>query len=84
MSINEISKSLKENLMSLLSNKPMWVFWIAYSVLSGIFFGIFYAATYFLALQWWVATLVIIAIGVIWGTAVYTKSKQKEEEKKEV
>lgn len=79
MSIKESNKSLKEGLMSFLSNKPMWVFWIAYSVLAGVFFGIFYTATYLLALRWWVAVLVIIAIGVIWGSVVYTKNKPAKE-----
>jgi len=83
MGVKEISNSLKEKLMSLLSNKPMWAFWIAYTVLAGVFFGIFYTATYLLALQWWLAVLVIIAVGVIWGSFVYTKNKPKKEKKAE-
>ena len=70
--------------MSLLSNQPMWVFWIAYSVLTGFFFGIFYTATYLLALQWWLAVIVIIAIGVVWGSIIYTKNEPKIDQKKEV
>lgn len=83
MGINETGASLKDNFASLLSDRPMWVYWITYTVLTGIVFGIFYAAMYFLALQWWVTALVIIAIGMIWGTVSYTKSKQNNEDKKE-
>lgn len=83
MSVEESNKSLKESFMSLLSNKPIWVFWIAYSVLAGVFFGIFYTATYFLALRWWVAVLVIIAIGVIWGSIIYSDNKPETEKEKE-
>lgn len=83
MESNEIGKSVEAKLMSLLSNKPMWVFWIAYSVLSGVFFGVFYAATYLLALKWWVAVVVIIAVGIIWGSFVYTKNKPDKEEGRE-
>lgn len=63
--------------MSVLENKPMWVFWIAYSVLSGILFGIFYAAMHFLALQWWVAVLVIVAVGGVWGSISYTRNSKE-------
>lgn len=83
MNVEESNKSLKESFMSLLSNKPIWVFWIVYSVFAGMFFGIFYTVTYLLALRWWLASLVIIAIGVIWGSIIYSNNKPEIEKEKE-
>lgn len=79
MGINAISNSLREELMSYLSNKPIWAFWITYSALTGVLFGIFYTALYLLGLQWWVTALVIIVIGMIWGSSVYSQRKPKKE-----
>ena len=91
MDTNEVGKSVKKNVTSLLSNKPMWAFWIFYSALCGILFGIFYTAMYLVALQWWIPVIVIIAIGMIWGSFAYNKNKseisdervEKTEAKKE-
>jgi hypothetical protein len=60
----------------------MWAFWIAYTVLSGILFGIFYTAMYLMAQLWWVPIIVVIAVGMIWGTLVYPKEPQKPKEEK--
>jgi hypothetical protein len=68
METKEVGQTVQKGLMSLLSNRPVWVFWIAYSALSGIIFGVFYAAMYLMALQWWMPIIAIIAVGVIWGS----------------
>jgi hypothetical protein len=68
MEVNEVGKSARNKFMSFLSGKPMWAFWIAYTVLSGILFGIFYLAMYLMALLWWIPIIVIIAVGMIWGS----------------
>lgn len=78
MRIHELGSSMNGGIMSVLANKPMWVFWVVYSALSGVLFGVFYTATYLLALRWWVAVIVIIAIGMVWGSLVYTKNKRDE------
>jgi len=83
MSLKETNKSIRETFMSALEDKPVWVYWIAYSVLSGILFGIFYTAMHFLALQWWVAVLVIIAVGAVLGTISYTRNSKETIGKKE-
>ncbi|MBU0955056.1 MAG: hypothetical protein KKI09_06475 [Spirochaetes bacterium] len=82
MEVNEVGKSVQKKFTSFLSDKPMWVFWITYSILSGILFGIFYAAMYLMAQLWWVPVIVIIVIGMIWGTLAYPKEAQKLKEKK--
>jgi len=83
MGIHELGTSMEGGIMSLLANKPIWVFWIVYSALSGALFGVFYAATYLLALQWWVAVIVIIAVGMIWGSVVYSKKDRGKKAEKE-
>ncbi|HAH61007.1 MAG TPA: hypothetical protein DCL73_02770 [Treponema sp.] len=87
MAVKEVGKSVKKNLASFLSQKPIWAFWLVYCVLTAIMFGIFYTMMYLVVLQWWIPVVVIIAIGMIWGTVNYTNStheiKEKEEPKKE-
>ncbi|GAB1484001.1 hypothetical protein MASR2M78_28180 [Treponema sp.] len=71
--------------MSFLKDKPMWAFWVAYSVLSGILFGIFYAAMYFMVLRWWVPVVAILAVGIVWGSFAYVRdSRERVEVKEEV
>jgi len=77
-----IYKSLGVKLMSFLSEKPIWVFWIVFIVLSGLLFGIFYTVMYLMAFRWWIAAVTIIAIGIIWGSITYKRKPDKE--KKEV
>ena len=81
MEVNEVGKSAQKKFTSFLSKKPIWASWIAYSVLSGILFGIFYTAMYLMAQLWWVPVIVIIVTGMIWGTLVYPKEPKKPEEK---
>ena len=83
MEVKEVGKSVKKNLASFLSGKPVWAFWIVYSVLTGIMFGIFYTAMYLVALQWWIPVVVVLLIGVVWGTVIHTDSTEKSEEEKE-
>jgi hypothetical protein len=77
METNEVKKSVQKGLMSFLSSKPVWAFWIAYSALSGILFGVFYAAMYFMALQWWIPILAIIVVGTIWGSIAYARNSHE-------
>lgn len=80
MKTKEVGKSVQKNVMSFLSGKPMWVYWIFYSVLSGIMFGAFYAAMYFMALQWWIPAIAIALIGTIWGSLAYTRGTGETKE----
>ena len=73
MEINEAGKSARLNLMAFLSDKPMWAFWLVYSALSGILFGVFYTAVYLMAQQWWIPIVVILAVGIIWGSFAFTR-----------
>jgi len=84
MEVNEVGKTAQMKLMSFLSNKPMWAYWIAYTVLSGILFGIFLTTMYLMAQLWWVPVIVIIVIGMIWGTLVFPKHAQKPKVQKDV
>ncbi len=79
METKEVGKTVRKGIMSFLSGKPVWAFWIAYSALSGILFGVFYAAMYFMALQWWIPVIAILAVGIIWGSVSYSKSGREAE-----
>lgn len=79
MGVHESVKGLEEKTRSVLANKPIWIFWLVYSGISGLLFGIFYTVTYLLALRWWVPILVMIVIGVIWGSFAFTRSSRPEK-----
>lgn len=83
MEVKEVGESVQKNLMSFLSQKPIWIFWIVYSALSGILFGIFYTTIYLVAQRWWIPVVVILAVGMIWGTVAYTNGTHETKEKKE-
>lgn len=82
MDVNEVGKSAQKQFTSFLSSKPIWAFWIAYSVLSGILFAVFYTTMYLMAQRWWIPVIVIIAIGMIWGTIAFPKESHTLKEKK--
>jgi hypothetical protein len=67
-SINETVRTVSEKLATVLSGKPIWASWIAYTVLSGIVLAVLYALTFLLAFRWWGAAAAVIAIGMLWGT----------------
>ncbi len=81
--LNVIANSLSRKLTTVLSGKPLWVFWAVYTVLSGIILGVSYTLMYFLVLRWWVATIAVVVIGLIWGTSAHKVkefSKKSEQE----
>ena len=82
MKTNGVGESVHKNVSSFLSDKPMWAFWIFYSGLCGIMFGAFYAAMYFMVLRWWIPVILIIVIGIIWGSFAYTRNSREIEEDK--
>ena len=83
MAVKDVGKSVKKNLASFLSEKPVWAFWIVYCVLTGVMFGIFYTTMYLVAQQWWIPVVVILAIGLTWGTVNYTSGTHETEQKEE-
>jgi VIT1/CCC1 family predicted Fe2+/Mn2+ transporter len=84
MEAKEIGETLESGITTALSNKPMWMFWAVYTVMSGVLFGVFYTAMYLLALKWWLAVIVIIATGLVWGTIVYTKESKLDKKGKKI
>lgn len=80
MQVDEVGTAVKRNLRSFLSKKPMWVFWVAYTVLSGIIFSVFYAAMYMMARQWWIPVVAVLGIGVVWGSFVFTNEPKEIHE----
>lgn len=76
MEPNEVGKTAQKKFLSFLSGRPIWVSWIAYSALSAILFGVFYAAMYFMVMQWWIPIVLIVGTGMVWGTLTF-KAKKK-------
>lgn len=75
---------IAEKAAAFLKEKPMWVWWIFYVILTGLLFSLFYFVFYLLGIQRVIGVLILIATGIIWGSVKYMRRKGKNtEEKKE-
>ena len=79
MGVHETVKGMQDKTVSALANKPIWMFWLVYTGISGVLFGVFYAVTSLLAVRWWVTILVLIIVGVVWGSFAFTRSSRPEK-----
>ena len=77
MKVNEAGKMPQKYFTSFLSDKPMWAFWIAYTVICGVLYGIFYTLPRIH--PWWLPIAVIIPVGMIWGTFVFKKQLNEKK-----
>jgi uncharacterized membrane protein len=75
---NFIMKGIAEFLL----DKPIWVWWLSYILATGALFGVFYLALYLLTIQAWVAVLILLITGIIWGTVAYSHKNLKVKEQK--
>jgi hypothetical protein len=75
---------VEKSMASFLSDKPIWVWWLSYIVLTGVLFGIFYLALYLLTINWWVGVLILLIIGIVWGSIKHFQiSGRIKKEKRE-
>lgn len=79
--LNVVGNTVAARFAAFLSDKPLWAFMIAYTLITGAVFGSLYAAIYFLVLRWWGAVITIMAIGGIWGFSSYRMKQEKSAEK---
>jgi hypothetical protein len=80
MSITETVKNFQTKLVSFLSEKPMWAYWIAFTILTGVSFGLIYILMALLTLKWWIPIITILAAGMIWGTVTFKGFPKKNDE----
>jgi hypothetical protein len=82
--IMEKDNFITKNVAAFLLDKPVWVWWIFYIVVTSTLFGIFSLAIYLLVIQWWFGVIILIATGIIWGSVKYSQTKRKiKTEKRE-
>jgi hypothetical protein len=65
---NKTENVLNKSINSFLADKPIWVWWLSYIVLTGVLFGIFYLVLYLLTINLWVGTLILLITGIVWGS----------------
>ncbi len=73
--IDKTRKEIVKQATGLLSGRPIWIWWISYTVLVAFFFTLFYIAWSLLTERWWVITIIIIGAGMLWGTVMYFNQK---------
>ena len=79
--INDITEEAGKKVKSFMSGKPVWAFWILYTAIVGLVFGIAYAVIYILAFKWWILLIAILLTGLCLGTLSYFKENKKDEAK---
>ncbi len=75
--IQRTGKKLETKVTSLLSGKPLWVWWTSYTVVVAVLFVVFYLSYRVLTIRWWLPVIIILAAGIIWGTIAYSSKEEK-------
>jgi hypothetical protein len=81
MTMDKVDKTkeiVEEKAAGFLSGKPLWAWWISYTVVVGLLFGLFYLALTLLTEKWWVMAILIPFIGIVWSTISYRNQKPRE------
>ncbi len=73
--IDKTREQLAKQAAGFLSGKPIWIWWITYTVIVGILFGLFYFAWTLLTEKWWAIAVIIPIVGIVWGTVLYFNQK---------
>lgn len=81
--IENTKNVIETGVVSFLSEKPIWFWWLTFSFITGLLFGLFYFVVYVLTLKWWVVTILILLVGVIWGTIGFVNKKKAPKPKPE-
>jgi len=77
--IDKMKAVFEEKAEGFLRGKPIWAWWISYTVLIGFLFGLVYFIITVLTESWWLLTIVILAIGILWSTIAYKKQKPNSD-----
>jgi membrane protein required for beta-lactamase induction len=79
--LNEKENSVNERWNRFMSGRSMWVSILVYTVLAGIAFGLVYLLMHILIVQWWVAVIVVVAIGATGGVSNHrSRSRESPDE----
>jgi len=77
--IHEVSDEASKKVLGVLSGKSIWMYWIVFTLMIGIVFGIGYGVMYLLSFRWWILALVIVVAGMASGTFAYLNTLKKSE-----
>ena len=77
-SIEEKGKEVGKRVSSFLTGKPLWLWWIVYTVICALIFGVFYLVIFVLTVKWWITLILIVAAGIIWGSVAYDIKKPEK------
>jgi hypothetical protein len=77
--IDKTKEQLEKQAVGMLSGKPIWIWWISYTVLVSILFGLFYFAWILLTDKWWAIAIIIPVVGIVWATVAYYNQNPKSK-----
>jgi len=66
--ITEIRMSIEKQIQSTLAGKPAWMWWIGFSALCALLYLAFIILHKILTFKWWIPVLLILGLGIFWGT----------------
>ena len=75
--IDKTKEQLKKQAAGILTGKPIWIWWLSYTVVIGLLFGLFYFVWTLLTEKWWAIAIIIPVVGIIWSTIAYFNQKPK-------
>lgn len=81
--VKEIGKNVNRKLSDFLAGRPMWVYWVAYTSISGLVLASTYALSLAFTIRWWVSIGLAIFAGILWGTSVHRNKKSPRERSSE-
>lgn len=73
--IDKATETFVEKTTTFMADKKMWVFWVLYTVMSGALFSVLFGIVRLTMQRWWIAPIIIIGIGLMWGTTKYSAMK---------
>ncbi|GEM_PF-1177457 len=79
--ILKTKKELEQRVGNFLADKPLWVWWVSYVVLTLVFFLVFFLViTVFGSVPWWGWAIIILVIGFVWGSIKFSQQKPKKKQ----
>jgi len=79
--IDKTKEELEKRARGLLEGKPLWIWWISYTVFVGVLFSLIYLVWTLLTGIWWAILIIIPVAGITWSTIAYYNQKPKPEKK---
>lgn len=77
--ITKIERDIAQRAKALMSGKPIWLYWVVYTIAVAVCFGVTYLLLFLLSLNWWIVALIVVIAGMGLGTYSYMHDVKGKE-----